>query len=81
MGAGEGWRVPERRWLGGVQRLSDGGVSLCRLLGSVRAYPAKRCQAGVRSRLDSCRDGLRFGIHFVYGGEGGARVMLAVERA
>ena len=63
-----------------MQRLSDGAISLCGLLGSVRAYPAKGCQAGVRSRLDSCRDGLRFGIHFVYGGEGGARVMLAVER-
>ena len=80
MRASERWRVTERRWLGDVKRFGYRGVSLCRL-GSVGAYPAKGCQAGVRSRLDSCRDGLRFGIHFVYGGEGGARMVLAVERA
>lgn len=81
MRAGEGRRGPVRRELGGCwKRLSGRNVLLCRL-GSARAYPAKGCQAGVRSRFDGGRNGLWPGIHFVYGGEGGARAVLAVGRA
>lgn len=50
-----------------------------RLLASAGAYPAKGCEAGVRTRLDGGRNGLRFGIHLVCGGVGGARAELAVD--